>query len=302
MRPTILNAVALMLLCTFLVSGTTLLAKVLGSGALGQSIHPLMISQARFLVGFATVAAFLSLRKASGRKPWAPGTPPKLRLHMARTLLGWMAGALMFAAAAKMPLADASALTFISPVATMFFAMPLLGERPGPVRWAAAGIALFGAVVLLRPGAGVIQPAALLALGSAAAMGLEAIAVKRLATSEPPGRTMLINNGMGAVVSSVAAVPFFLWPETSAHWLALAGMGVVMVSAQILLLRANQIADVSFVVPFFYLTLVWAALFDILVFDVWPDWVSILGAAIIVFGGLLLTWREMRARRPRPNV
>lgn len=297
MRPAVLTAAILMLFCTLLVAGTTLLAKALGGGALGQSVHPLMVSQARFVFGFAAVALVLGLRKASGRKPWVPGGKPNLPLHMARTFLGWISGAMMFAAAAQMPLADASALSFVSPVATMLFAMPLLGERPGKWRWAAAMIALLGAVVLLRPGAGVIQPAAFLALGAAVTMGLEGITIKKLAVSEPTGRTMLINNAMGAVLASLVAVPFVVWPQTPAHWAALVAMGVVMVMAQILLLNANLRADVSFVAPFFYLTLVWAGVYDILVFDVWPDGVSLIGAAIIVAGGLLMTWRESRGMR-----
>jgi drug/metabolite transporter (DMT)-like permease len=56
-------------------------------------------------------------------------------------------------------------------------------------------------------------------------------------------------------------------------------------------------ADVSFVAPFWYLTLVWAAVYDIAIFDVWPDAVSLTGAGVIVAGGLLLTWREVEARR-----
>lgn len=297
MRSSVLTAAVLMIFCTLLVAGTTLLAKALGSGAMGQSVHPLMISQARFVFGFAAVALVLGLRRATGQRPWTPGGRPNWGLHAGRTALGWMAGGMMFAAAAQMPLADASALSFVSPVATMLFAVPLLGERPGPWRWAAAVIALVGALVLLRPGAGVIQPAALLALGAAAAMGLEAILIKKLAVSEPPGRTMLINNAMGAVLASAMALAVVAWPQTPGHWVALVAMGVVMVTAQILLLNANLRADASFVAPFFYLALVWAGVYDIVIFDVWPDWVSLSGAGIIVAGGLLMTWREVLARR-----
>ncbi|WP_068305154.1 DMT family transporter [Pararhodobacter sp. CCB-MM2] len=302
MRSTLLIAVLSMLGCTLLVAGTTLLAKMMGTGALGQTIHPLMVSMARFVFGFAGVALVLGLRKASGRAAWveAPGTrAPHWAFHALRTLLGWSGGGLMFAASAQLPLADANALSFTSPVATMFFAMILLGEKVGPWRWAAAVIAMLGALVLLRPGAGVIQPAALLALASAVCMGLEAIVIKRLATTEPPGRTMLINNGMGAVLAAVVGTFFFTWPQNGAVWTALIAMGLVMVTAQILLLTANRLADASFVAPFFYLTLVWAAFYDIAVFDLWPDAVSITGAVVVMAGGLLMTWREVVNGRRR---
>lgn len=296
MRPNAVSAAILMAVCTLLVAGTTLVAKALGTGILGQSIHPLMVSQARFVFGVAAVALVLGLRRVSGRVAWGSGPTPHWGRHALRTLLGWTSGALLFAAAAKMPLADANALTFTSPVLTMLFAIPLLGERPGPWRWGAVALALAGAFILLRPGQGVIQPAALLALGSAVAMGLEGIVIKRLATSEPPGRTMLINNAMGAVLASVAAAPVWVMPDTATVWALLIGMGVVMVSAQILLLTANRLADVSFNAPFFYLVLVWAALYDIAIFGDWPDVISVSGSAVIVAGGLLMTWRELGRR------
>jgi len=301
MRSTILFAVVLMLACTMLVAGTTLIAKALGNGTAGQVIPALMVSQARFLFGFLAVAGVLGLRRASGRPAWAEpaggARRPAWGVHLARTACGWLGGFLMFSAAVQMPLADVNALSFVSPVATMLFAVLLLGEKVGPWRWLAAVIALSGALVLLRPGAGVIQPAALLALGAAATVGLESIAIKRLATTEPPGRTMLINNGMGALIGCVMAIPVFRWPEGWAVWTLLIALGCLMVTAQILLLNANRLADASFVAPFWYLTLVWAAVYDIAVFDVWPDRVSIAGAAVIVAGGLLMTWREMRLRR-----
>lgn len=306
MRSSLLLAVLLLMGCTALVAGTTLIAKAMGNGTLGDPVPALMVSQARFVFGFLAVALVLGLRRASGRKAWiepAGGARrPDWRVHLARTALGWLGGFLMFSAAARMPLADANALSFISPVATMVFAVLLLGEKVGPWRWVAAGISLLGAVILLRPGAGVIQPAALFALGAAATMGLESIAIKRLAMTEPPGRTMLINNAMGAAIGCVMAAPVFFAPAQPAVWGLAVSLGVMMVSAQILLLSANRIADASLIAPFWYLTLVWAALYDIAVYDLWPDAVSITGAAVVVAGGLMLTWREVRARRLRQSA
>ncbi|WP_417627122.1 DMT family transporter [Pararhodobacter aggregans] len=304
MRPSLPIAVALMLTCAMLVAATTLIAKTLGNGTMGEPVPALMLSQARFLFGFLAVAGFLLARRATGRKAWsepAGGAPrPNWGLHALRTSLGWLATLLMFSAARYLPLSDVNALSFLSPVATMLFAGIILGEKVGPWRWLAALVALVGALVLLRPGAGVIQPAALLALGAAAAMGIEAIAIKRLAITEPPGRTMAINNGMGTVIACLAAIPVFVWPQGPGVWALLVALGTIMVSAQILYLTANQRAEASFVAPFWYATLLWAAFYDIVFFDLWPDSVSILGALIVVTGGLIMTWREIRAGRRRP--
>ncbi|MCC6001985.1 MAG: DMT family transporter [Pararhodobacter sp.] len=286
-----------MLIATGFFAGTTLLAKALGGETLGLPVHALQISQARFVFGFVAVALVLALMPRHRRALPAGTRRPAWGLHLVRTLLGWLGGALLFAAAARMPLTDANALSFLSPIATMLLAIPLLGERVGVWRWVAAGLSLTGALVLLRPGSGVVDPAALLALGAALAMGLEGVFIKRLAGREPPQQIMLVNNAMGAIIASLAVIPVFYWPEMAAQWLALAAVGVFMVSGQILLLLAFARADASYATPFLYLVLVWAALFDTMVFGVLPDGASITGAANIILGGLMVAWREARLKR-----
>ena len=81
-----------MLACTLLIAGTTLLAKAMGNGSLGMAVHPLMVSNARFVFGFLTVLAALGLRRAAGRPAWVEpvgGAPrPAWGIHALRTFLG----------------------------------------------------------------------------------------------------------------------------------------------------------------------------------------------------------------------
>jgi drug/metabolite transporter (DMT)-like permease len=197
-----------------------------------------------------------------------------------------------------MPLAEATAISFLSPLATMVLAIPLLGERVGPIRWSAAAIAMVGALVLIRPGTAAFQPAALLALASALFMGMEAILIKRLSGTEPLVRLLLINNAMASVIALAAAS--FVWIAPSPiQWLMLAGLGT-MLGAQILFVQAMRAADASYAMPFFYATLVFAALYDLALFGEWPDLWSQIGVLIIVAGALLLVWRERQRRALRP--
>jgi len=83
---------------------------------------------------------------------------------------------------------------------------------------------------------------------------------------------------------------------TMAQWGALAGLGFLMATAQACFVNAVARADASFVTPFSYVTLIFATLYDLLIFNVWPDWVSGLGALIILSGASLLAWRERRIR------
>jgi len=282
-------AVALMLSATAFIAATMLLAKSLGTDTLGPPLHPLQISHGRFLFAFAAIsstAIILRPRIAN----------PHLGLHIGRTVFGWAGVTLMFAAVSFIPLSDATAISFLNPVFGMLLAIPLLGEKVGPWRWFAAFTALLGALILLRPGPDSFQMAGLLALGAAIIMGMELIFIKKLANREPSFQILLVNNAIGLCIASVAVLPVWVMP-TMAQWGALAALGGLMATAQACFVNAMARADASFITPFSYVTLIFATLYDLLIFDVWPDVISIIGAIIILGGASLLAWRERRARQ-----
>ncbi|WP_085306828.1 DMT family transporter [Planktotalea arctica] len=279
-------AMALMICATAFIAATTLLAKAIGTGALGAPLHPIQITHARFLFAALTLgSAALLMRPHFG--------PVHLKLHVLRTTCGAVGVTLMFASVAFIPLSDATAISFLNPVFAMIFAIFLLGEKVGPVRWSAAGIAMIGALILLRPGSGAIAPGALLALGAALMLGLEVIFIKRLSRRERPFQILLVNNAIGLIIATLAVLT--LWEPPSLHqWIALAGIGVFMALAQTCFLNSVARADASFVVPFSYATLLFAAAYDAMIFNVIPGATSFLGAGIIIAGAALLAWREAR--------
>ena len=231
-------AVFLMLTASALIALTTLLAKALGTDALGPPLHPLQVSHGRFI--FALLALGMA---ASVLRPRLAA--PRWRLHLARTTCGWIGVTLMFAASARSALSDATASSFLNPVFAMLLAIPLLGERGGPIRWSAAGIALVGALILLRPGPGTFQPAALIALASAAVIGFEIILIKRLSGLENPFQVLLINNSLGAVIATCAVI--FVWQApTPGQWAGLAALGICMACAQACLVNAMARAEASY--------------------------------------------------------
>ena len=281
-------AATLILVATAFIAATTLLAKLLGTDTLGPPLHPLQISHGRFVfafIGLASVA--MILRPKFDRIHW--------RLHIGRTSFGWIGVTLMFASVAFIPMSDATAITFLNPVFAMMLAIPLLGERVGPWRWTAAAIALVGALILLRPTPASFQSAAALALGAACAMGMELIFIKKLAGKEPVFQVLLINNVLGVVIATIAVLPVFVMPATE-QWAALIALGLLMACAQTAFINGMARADASFVAPFSYATLIFAALYDFLSFHAVPDRISILGACIILTGAAVLAWREGRQR------
>lgn len=279
-----------MICAAALLAATSMLAKILGNDLYGPALHPMQVSAGRFVFAFSAlliIAPFMKLKLTRD-------TPYKW--HLLRSTLGWMGVSFTFAAAAQMPLAEATAITFLSPICTMIFAIPFLGEKVGPVRWSAAAISLAGALILMRPGTDAFQFAALLALAAALLIGLEMTVTKRLSGSEPAIRILFVNNTFGATISVIAAS--FVWVQpTFEQWLLLILLGLIMVTAQSCFIQAMKSADASFAVPFFYLTLVFAAAYDFGLFGVIPEPISWVGAAVIIAGALFLAYRERQLER-----
>ncbi|MEM7507152.1 MAG: DMT family transporter [Pseudomonadota bacterium] len=274
-----------------LIAATTLIAKVLGLRGGAYELHPLQISAGRFCFAWMAIALFVMIRRPSfAGTAW--GT------HCARSFLGWLGVTAMFAASASLPLASATALSFLSPVVTMVCAILFLGERVGIWRWSAAAVSLAGAMLLTKPGAETLQIAALIALAAALFMGVEAILIKRLSDNEPPLRILFINNSIGAVVSLTAAAFVWDWPSDAA-WILLALLGVTMASAQALFIQAMKHSEASAVMPLFYSILVFAALYDYLLFEVVPDLATAAGAVLIAIGAIAISIRSAGNRSGR---
>ena len=248
-------AILIAIACAF-IAATTLIAKALASTEFGAPLHPFQVVFGRFFFAFLSFAvAAAVLRPALQR--------PHLGLHVARTLGGWAGLTLMFASVAHIPLADATAISFLNPVFGMIFAIPFLGEKVGKWRWSAAGIALVGAVILLRPTPDSFQPGALLALAAAVILGFELNIIKKLTGRENPFSILLINNAIGVCIASVAVVWVWIWP-TPTQWALMAALGCAMAVAQTCFVNAMARADASFVAPLTYGTLIFAAVYDVL--------------------------------------
>ena len=102
-------------------------------------------------------------------------------------------------------------------------------------------------------------------------------------------RVMATARKMGIATVAVS----FVWQApTVSQWMLMAGVGCAMAAAQACFVNGMARADASFVAPFSYATLIFAAGYDIIFYRVIPDAVTILGAGVIIAGALLLAWRE----------
>ena len=282
-------ALAMMIAASAFMAATSLIAKMLGnSGVLetdvSSSLHPFQITAGRFAFVLLTISLVALINRPNFRSiPW--------HLHVARSTSGYAGVTLLFAAAIQLPLADATAISFLSLIVTMMLAVPLLGERFPLVRIGFAGIAFAGALVLIRPGLDSFQPAALLALAAALALGLETIFIKRLSDREPAIRLLLINNLIGCLVALPFAMLFWITP-TADQWILLVALGLCMACVQALFIQAMKRAPAAQIVPYFYATLGFAALYDWLVFETQLGVWSLLGVATIASALIALNFHQ----------
>ena len=293
MRPNV-RAALLMIAASFFMAAVTLLAKGLAGRfdiAGAQDLHPLQVTAGRFIFGCCVWVSFaLITRLRLQQVHW--------RLHVVRTFFGWTTVTAVFWAGSLMALADATAISFLTPVVTLVLALAFLGERVGWAKGLAVAIMLIGALVLLRPGTSAFQPAALIALTAAVTSAIEAIFIKRLSMIEDRFQILLVNNLIGLPLAVGAAAFVWVWP-VPIQWLTLVLVGLGMAGAQFFFLGSMRQADASLVVPFMYSVLIFATVLDFVVFGDAPDWIGGVGAMIIVGGAILLALRDGRASQSK---
>lgn len=217
------------------------------------------------------------------------------RAQAARALL-MIAGTFLFIGGLRqMPLADAVAVAFIGPVLVTALAPTLLGEHVGWRRWLAVLTGFAGVVLMLRPGEGSFYWAALLPLGAACTGALRDIITRRLANRDTTLATLAVTTG-GVSLGGLTTAPFgwtaIPWPDFGLLVLA-AGL---LCLAHYLMIEAFRLAQAAVVVPFKYVSLIWAMLLGFVLWQQIPETVTILGAGLVVLAGLYILHRERRLR------
>ena len=279
-----------MIFVSLFIGGTTMIAKVLGTDLLGKPLNPMQISHSRFF--FAFILIFLFFLKTKSKI-----IQPNYKLHFSRSFCGWIGITILFGTSILIPVSDATALIFINPIFTMIFAIPLLGETVKTTKWFAVAITFIGAIVLIRPENNLleIQFVYILLIFGALALGLESIFIKILTIEEKPKQILLINNGIGLMISSIPI--YFIWISPNIKQiLALFFVGALMLCAQICFIQAMKRSEAHFVVPFFYFTLIFVCIYDFFIFQILPDKISIIGTTLIIVGGIILYVSQTRSK------
>ncbi len=218
-------------------------------------------------------------------------------LQAIRSLTQLVTFALIWCALIWAPITTVTMVLFTGPLILVGLSVPFLRERVGPRRWAAVVVGFAGVLIVIRPGAGVVHWAALLALGGAFFYAVYQIQTRKLAGHDDP-RTTAVYTILLAFVVATIAVPFF-WevPRSTVDWLAFLALGVLGGLAHYFIIKAFQYAEASLLGPFDYGQLIGASILGYLMFGEIPDLWTWIGAAIIIASGLYVAHRETRAKR-----
>lgn len=274
----------------------------------GYALHQVILIRA-----FVAMAFILAVIGWSGRG-FAQLITGRPVAHLARVCIVMISNVTYFVGLAALPLADAVAVAYVSPIIITLLSIVFLGEKVGPRRWAAVIIGMLGVIVMLRPGAGVIQPAALLVLISAVMYAGGNLMVRHMGGTES-AMTLSFYVQAGFIVVSLAmglwvgdghlatdnALWAFLfrpwiWPPLE-DWPVFVATGLSVGIGGMMVTQAYRIAEAGLIAPFEYVGMPLAILWGLLVFGTFPDAVSWVGIALICGSGLYVIWRETVRKR-----
>jgi drug/metabolite transporter (DMT)-like permease len=221
-----------------------------------------------------------------------------LPFQLARSLLLVSSTTFFFTALSFIPLADASAVSFTGPLMVAALAVPVLHERVGPERWLAIGAGFIGALIVIRPGAGVNHWASLLVLGSALCYAVYQV-LTRIVGAADSAETSVSYSALVGTVVFCAVVPFFWRTPQDLGALALfCALGLFGGLGHYFVACAYQWGPASVLSPFNYAQLIGAVTLGYLIFGDVPSLWTWLGSALIVASGLHIAYRERKPRLP----
>lgn len=237
--------------------------------------------------------------------------------HFLRSMAGMGSMFCIFTSYALLPLADATALGYASPLMTTVLAAALLGERMTLVRWGAVLVGFAGVLVMLLDHLGEggsstqrSSTGAMFALAAAFLIAIAMIQTRRLTRTEDTGAITFYFQSTLTLVSFLALAAAAGWPAdwplawlvlpqawvmpAPADWAPLVAIGLLGGVGQILMTQGYRFAGASVLAPFDYSSLLFAVALGVVLFGDTPSPTVLVGAAIVISAGLAVVWQESR--------
>jgi drug/metabolite transporter (DMT)-like permease len=243
-----------------------------------------------------TLLVFLPRR---GRALFVSRAP---KLELARAVAIFASTICNFLAVRFLPVTVTGSIQFTTPLIVCMLSIPLLGEQVGWRRWSAIAVGFIGVLVVIRPGASDFNPAVLISLAGSTAGGFYTILVRRLAGTDSAATQQFYSSSLAVCCMLPFAFGGWIWPDDDFTWLIFCIIGVAGMIGHMLSTSAARFAPASVLAPFSYLQIVYLTVISIFVFGQPPTVWNIVGAVIVVIGGLYMGVRERRLSRPSVAV
>ncbi len=258
---------------------------------LSDTYHPVQIIFYRSLFVF-----LIPLGMAFQKQSWKSLKSNKKKYHALRAIITVLSMVFYIYSFAHLPLADAYALTYVSPFFMALFSSPLLGEKVTPHAWIAIVIGFCGVLIIVRPESTVCSFGGLSAFVAGVLYALSLVMSRKLSQTESDTAITLWFMGICFVISGVL-VPFYWQMPSLNEWILFIALGSVGGTAVMAITRAFSLAPAFIVGPLDYLTFVFGTLIGYTIWGDIPDAFVMAGVFLLIFGGLYLVYQEAR-RKP----
>ncbi len=232
--------------------------------------------------------------------------------HVVRGVCVVFANSFLFLGLAALPIADAVAVFFVSPLVVTVLSVVFLREQVGVRRWAAVFVGFAGVLCIVRPGTSAFQLASVFPMLAATLYAVMHIIARRIGGTESAPTMAAYSNLTFITVSAAIGLAIgdgrfsgavhgdleFLvrqWsPVAPGDWVLFVILGVSGLFGVVLISQAYRLSEAAFAAPFEYVSMPMAIMWGVTVFGTWPDRLAWAGIALILGSGLYLVWRESR--------
>ncbi len=229
----------------------------------------------------------------AGKAPLRTTQLPRYLLRSAIGIFSMLAG---FWAIGHLPLSQAIALSYSTPLFVTIAAVIWLGEHVRKRRWAAVIIGFIGVLIVVRPGTASFSAGSLIALLAAVISAVVAIQIKQLSRIDAPDTIVFYTYLFWVPMSLVPAVFAWQWPQANMWWVLL-GIGAFGTGGQLLWTRALRMGDVSALQPISFMQLPMVAIAGYFLFDETIGRWTVIGAAVIFAANAYIAFRETQLAR-----
>ena len=231
------------------------------------------------------------------RHPW---------LHVRRSFVGAAGMFCWFSAIAMLPLPEATAISFLSPLMVVALAAILLKEQVRLYRWSAVFIGFIGVMIILYPRLSqsegdIALLGAAFAVLSTVFMAIAAILIRKMTVSEKNTAIVFYFFAATSVLSLGSLYWGWVMPDGQTFLLLVVG-GIFGGLGQICMTQAFRVTEASLLAPFDYVNMIWAVVTGILLFNEYPTMPVMIGGTIVIMAGMFVVHRERQLGIKRKAV